>query len=103
MDFEKLTIKAQEAVQRAQQLAMEQQHQAIECSHLLKGIWMVDEHVLPFIMKKLSINAGHVEAALDQMIAHVLYSTVKEYLLAENALIKRMNAISMQVIGFNGR
>jgi ATP-dependent Clp protease ATP-binding subunit ClpB len=71
MDFEKLTIKAQEAVQRAQQLAMEQQQQSIECSHLLKGIWMVDEHVLPFIMKKLSINAGHVEAALDQMIAQL--------------------------------
>ncbi len=68
MDFEKLTIKAQEAVQRAQQIAMEQQHQSIECSHLLKGIMMVDENVLPFIMKKLSVHAGHVEAALDQMI-----------------------------------
>ena len=68
MEFEKLTIKAQEAVQRAQQIAMERQHQAIECSHLLKGIFQVDEHVFPFIMKKLSINAGHVEATLDQMI-----------------------------------
>jgi ATP-dependent Clp protease ATP-binding subunit ClpB len=68
MDFEKLTIKAQEAVQRAQQIAMEQQHQSIECSHLLKGITMVDENVLPFIMKKLSINREHVEAALEQMI-----------------------------------
>lgn len=68
MEFEKYTLKAQEAVQRAQQIAMEQQHQSIECSHLLKGIFMVDEHVLPFIMKKLSINAGHVEAALDRMI-----------------------------------
>jgi ATP-dependent Clp protease ATP-binding subunit ClpB len=69
MDFEKLTIKAQEAVQRAQQIAMENEHQNIECSHLLKGVFMVDEHVLPFIFKKLSIHAGHIESALDQMIA----------------------------------
>jgi ATP-dependent Clp protease ATP-binding subunit ClpB len=68
MEFEKLTIKAQEAVQKAQQLAMEKEHQAIECGHLLQGIILVDENVVPYIMKKLSINFEHVEAALDQMI-----------------------------------
>ena len=68
MDSEKLTIKAQEAVQRAQQLAAENEHQSVECSHLLKGIMMVDENVLPFIMKKLSVNGQQVEVALDQMI-----------------------------------
>jgi ATP-dependent Clp protease ATP-binding subunit ClpB len=71
MDFEKLTIKAQESVQRAQQIAMEQQHPSIECSHLLKGIFQVDENVLPFIFKKLSIQRDNVEAALDQMIAQL--------------------------------
>jgi ATP-dependent Clp protease ATP-binding subunit ClpB len=69
MDLEKLTIKAQEAVQRAQQLALEMEHQSIECSHLMKGILMVDEHVLPFIFKKLSINATSVESALDQVLS----------------------------------
>ena len=68
MDFEKLTIKAQEAVQRAQQIAMENRHQSIECSHLLKGILEVDENVFPFIMKKLSVNASYVEKVLDEMI-----------------------------------
>lgn len=68
MDFEKLTIKAQEAFHKAQELAMENEHQSIECSHLLKGIFLVDENVLPFIMKKLSINYQHIEAALEQMI-----------------------------------
>ena len=71
MDLEKLTIKAQEAVQRAKQIAMEQQHQSIESSHLLKGILTVDENVWPFVMKKLSVNAAHVESALDQMIAQL--------------------------------
>ncbi|MGW8314418.1 MAG: ATP-dependent chaperone ClpB [Bacteroidales bacterium] len=85
MDFEKLTIKAQEAVQRAQQIAMEQQHQSIECSHLLKGILMVDENVWPFVMKKLSVNAAHVESALDQMIAQLPKVTGGESYLSREA------------------
>jgi ATP-dependent Clp protease ATP-binding subunit ClpB len=85
MDLEKLTIKAQEAVQQAQQIAMEQQHQAIECSHLLKGILQVDEHVLPFIMKKLSMNDSHVETVLDQMISAYPRVTGSESYLSKEA------------------
>ena len=71
MELEKLTIKAQEAVQRAQQIAMEHEQQSIECSHLLKGILEVDEYVFPFLSKKLSVNQQHIEHALDQMIQQV--------------------------------
>jgi len=39
MQLEKYTIKAQEAVQKAQQMAIELENQAIECGHLLKAIW----------------------------------------------------------------
>jgi ATP-dependent Clp protease ATP-binding subunit ClpB len=68
MDFNKFTIKAQEAIQRAQQIAVERDHQAIECGHLLKGVMEVDENVLPFIFKKLSVNGSHLEAALDGIL-----------------------------------
>lgn len=68
MEFEKYTIKAQEAIQGAQEIAKNMQHQAIESIHLLKGIFAVDEHVLPFIMKKLSVNEAHLRSALDQML-----------------------------------
>jgi len=71
MELEKLTIKAQEAVQRAQQIAMEHEQQSIECSHLLKGILEVDEYVFPFLSKKLSVNQQHIENELDQMIQQV--------------------------------
>ena len=71
MELEKLTIKAQEAVQRAQQIAMEHEQQSIECSHLLKGILEVDEYVFPFLSKKLSVNQQHIENVLDQMILQV--------------------------------
>ncbi len=68
MNFEKFTIKAQEAIQRAQQIAVENDHQAIEAGHILKGILEVDENVMPFIFKKLSINDHNIHAALEQII-----------------------------------
>lgn len=68
MDFNKFTIKAQEAVQRAQQIAMEKNHQSIECGHLLRGIMEVDENVLPYIFRKLSVNSAHMEGALNRII-----------------------------------
>lgn len=51
MDFNKFTIKSQEAVQKAQQLAMSNQNQQIEVGHLLKGIFSVDENVAPYLLK----------------------------------------------------
>jgi ATP-dependent Clp protease ATP-binding subunit ClpB len=68
MDFNKFTIKAQEAVQRAQQFAVERDHQAIECGHLMKGVMEVDQNVLPFIFKKLSVNGDHLKAALEGIV-----------------------------------
>ena len=68
MNFEKFTIKAQEAIQSAQQTAAENDHQAIEAGHILKGIMEVDENVLPFILKKLSISEQNIHAALDSIL-----------------------------------
>jgi ATP-dependent Clp protease ATP-binding subunit ClpB len=69
MQLEKFTIKAQESVQRAQQLAMQMDHQSIECGHLLKALWEVDDHVLPYIFKKLSVNSQYLEEGLERIIA----------------------------------
>jgi ATP-dependent Clp protease ATP-binding subunit ClpB len=68
MQFDKYTIKSQESVQRAQQLAMEMEHQAIECGHLLKGVMETDENVLPYIFRKLAVNGDNVTALLDSII-----------------------------------
>ena len=38
MTLDKFTIKAQEAVQKAQEIATARQHQAIETGHLMKGV-----------------------------------------------------------------
>jgi len=66
--LDKLTIKAQEAFQRAQHIALENEHQAIECGHILKGIMDVDDNVVPHLFKKLSVNYQNVNTALDQIL-----------------------------------
>ena len=60
------TIKSQEALQQAQQLAQSLGHQQIENEHLFKAIWEVDENVLPFILKKLNINVALLQQILDK-------------------------------------
>ncbi len=68
MELDRFTTKAQEAIQRAQQLAVAGNHQAIECGHLLKAIMETDEHVLPFIFRKLSVNRETIIKATDRII-----------------------------------
>ena len=55
MNINNFTIKAQEAVQKAQEIAMANQHEAIETSHLLKGLLTTDENVTPYLLKKLDV------------------------------------------------
>jgi ATP-dependent Clp protease ATP-binding subunit ClpB len=68
MNLNNFTIKSQEAIQAAQQLAQQLGHQQIENEHLFKGIFEVDENVLPFILKKLNVNAGTLQLALDKQL-----------------------------------
>ena len=68
MDFNKFTLKSQEAIQQAQQLVMELGQQSIENAHLLKAIMQVDENVTPFILKKLDVNVDRFKETLDKMI-----------------------------------
>ncbi len=69
MNLNNITLKTQEAFQRAQQIALEQNHQSIEVGHLLKGILEIDENVTPFIFKKLTINLPVVKKSLDNIIS----------------------------------
>jgi len=69
MNLDKFTIKAQEAIQQAVQIASEHQQQAIESAHILKGVQEVDENVLPFILKKLNVNVSVFTKSLDSVIA----------------------------------
>lgn len=68
MDFNQFTIKSQEAIQKAAELAMAEQQQAIEPAHILKGILSEDENVTDFLFKKLAVNKALVSQKLDEQI-----------------------------------
>ncbi|TCL01985.1 ATP-dependent Clp protease ATP-binding subunit ClpB [Roseivirga ehrenbergii] len=68
MDFKKYTIKSQEAIQKAAELAAGNQQQAIEPGHLLKAILLSDENVLSFLIKKLSVNKVQFETKLEDIV-----------------------------------
>ena len=68
MNIKNFTIKSQEAIQQAQQLAQGYGHQQIENEHLFKGILEVDENVTPFILKKLNINIPLFKQILDSTL-----------------------------------
>lgn len=68
MNFKNYTIKSQEAVQHAQQIAMAKQHQAIENGHLLQAIFEVDENATPFLLKKLGIEPSIVKQAVERIV-----------------------------------
>src|SRR5579862_3654965 len=69
MNFNNFTIKAQEAVQKASEIATGNQQQAIESAHLLKGLLLVDENVISYLLKKLNVNLARLNETLDQQIA----------------------------------
>ncbi len=68
MNLNNFTIKSQEAVQQAVQLATVNGQQAIENGHILKGILEVDENVTPFILKKLNVNTALFSKTLDKIV-----------------------------------
>lgn len=68
MNFEKFTIKSQEALQKSAELAMSKQQQAIEPAHLLKAILEVDENVSNYVFKKLNVNENILVNKLDETL-----------------------------------
>ena len=68
MDQEKLTIKTQEVLQIAQQLALENQNQTIDTGHALKAILLKDKNVTPYLLGKLSIDTELFSNTLNRII-----------------------------------
>ncbi len=69
MNFEKFTIKSQEALQKSAEIAMSKQHQSIEPAHILKAILETDENVSDYLFKKLNVNSVHLNTKLDELLA----------------------------------
>ena len=68
MNFEKFTIKSQEALQKSAEIAMSNQQQAIEPGHVLKAILETDENVSSYLFKKLGINETILDTKLQEVV-----------------------------------
>lgn len=68
MNFNNYTIKSQEAIQKAAELAGSLGHQVIETGHLLKSLLQSDENVVSFLVKKLNVNPEQVNTRLEEII-----------------------------------
>jgi ATP-dependent Clp protease ATP-binding subunit ClpB len=68
MDFNKFTLKAQEAIQQAQTIAEGFGHGSIENTHLLKGMMEVDQDVIPYLLNKLNANSKNIEQVVERII-----------------------------------
>ena len=85
MNFNNFTIKSQEAVEKATEIASAKQNQAIETSHLLKGMLMVDENVIPYLLKKLNVNIDAFIPALDRLLESFPAVSGGEHFLSNDA------------------
>lgn len=68
MNLNNFTIKSQETIQQAQQIAQGYGHQLIENEHIFKALFEVDENVLPFLLKKLDVNVSLLKQILDSTL-----------------------------------
>ena len=85
MNFNNYTIKSQEAIQRAQQIAQGFGHQQIENEHLFKALFDVDENVLPFLLKKLNVNVPMLHQILDKELESFSKVSGAELMLSREA------------------
>jgi len=68
MDINKFTIRTQEVLQKAQNLAVESSNQTIEPGHLLKAMFEADKDVIPYLLKDLNVSQGPMEMATTKII-----------------------------------
>ena len=98
MNLNNFTIKAQEAVQQAVQLATQNGQQAIEAVHLLKGVIMTGESVTNFIFQKLGVNIQNLNRVLDAQI-----SSLPKVSGGEPYLSSEANAVLQKAIGYSSK
>ncbi len=68
MTYDNFTIKAQEAILKAQQIAAGYEQQNVDTAHLVRGILVTDESVPQFLLKKMEVNLPALERELEGAI-----------------------------------
>ena len=99
MTFEKFTIKAQEAVQSAINIAQRNGQQTIEPVHILAGVMDKGKDVINYVFQKIGVNAQAVETAIQNEMSHLpKVSGGEPYLSSEtNQVMQRTMDISQKM------
>jgi ATP-dependent chaperone ClpB len=98
MNFNNFTIKAQEAVQKAIDMAQANSQQMIEPAHLLKGVMQVGENVTGFLFQKLGVNVRNLETVLDREI-----ESFPRVSGGDPMLSRETNAVFQKATDFTGK
>ncbi len=68
MNLQQYTIKSQEAINKAIEITIGQEQNTVEPAHLLKALLEVDEHVIPFLLKKSNANVNRIKEVNESII-----------------------------------
>ena len=68
MDLSNYTIKSQEAIAKAQDIAGSNGHQAIDTPHLLKSLLLVDDSIVGPLLQKSDVRLPSLKAELDKLV-----------------------------------
>ncbi len=86
MKFDKFTLKAQEALATAQQIAMARSHTILSPLHLLSAVLSDDESIAVTILKKIGVNVGRVRQMTDSELGRLAQGTTPGQLMPDPAL-----------------
>ncbi|MBP3943958.1 ATP-dependent chaperone ClpB [Sphingobacteriaceae bacterium WQ 2009] len=95
MNFNNFTIKAQEAIQKASEIATGNQQQAIENAHILKALLLVDENITSHLLKKLNVNIPYLKTELDKQLEALPKVTGSNVYLSNDANSTLQKATSL--------
>jgi len=73
MTLDKLTLKAQDAIARAQQLASDYAHQQIEPGHILLSLLKDNQGLIPTIFKKIGTNLQVLETSIEHELYRIMH------------------------------
>lgn len=98
MNFQNFTIKSQEVVQKAVQIAQSNQNQVLEPVHLLKAVMSDDDSVVKFVFQKLDVAATMIERSLDEQLSRLpKVSGGEPYLSSDsNKVFEKANAFATE-------
>ena len=98
MNFQNFTIKSQEVVQKAVQIAQSNQNQVLEPVHLLKAVMSDDDSVVKFVFQKLDVAATMIERSLDEQLSRLpKVSEGEPYLSSDsNKVFEKANAFATE-------